>query len=162
MVAADDIEEMIPRVRAAFDADIDPRLGTLILEMVLAAHCPAIDGEPMPDLEAMADTFGRMAAAAVIVGDASFFAQMSHCTARMTDTQGTAQENLEWLSAHGMARLMRGPRRMDDPPAASEVASAKNDFSRKTSIDATVAIDACNRKALKLPLAKGKRGRKVE
>jgi hypothetical protein len=156
-----DVAEAAPLVRAFFNADVDPRLGMLLLEIWQAAD--AIDGGTDPQrLAALSDQFGRCATAAAIVGDTGFFEQVIYLA---THGAKAAQldhrsKNLQAIGAHAMAQLLQGKARMNEAPPASVVARMIDHATGKApgTTEAAGAVDLCARQAVSLPLAKGKRG----
>ena len=155
--AAGDIEEFAPFVRARFNAEVDPVLGQLLLDLWDAADSLAED-----DLSVFTDAFGRCAAAAAIVGDTSFFEQVNHCIRfGSKDTESRAiHQNMTARAAYSMARLVSGKSNMEQLPHASGVAKQIDILEGKTigTTEPSAVVDLCNRKAVNLPLAEGKRG----
>jgi len=160
------------RVCAAFNAEIDPRLGELILEMHRLAFGSLIEGYDEPDdLAKMADDFGKLAATALLVGDTSFFDQVRHAISygKAPTEAHNLRQNARATGAHLKARLALPPIKHGGAtvwgvgtPHASQVALALDRMEGRPSgtTEESTVVDLMNRKAVSLPLAKGKRGRK--
>jgi hypothetical protein len=167
--------------RAAFDAEIEPRLGCLLLEihdlrkwLLCLAEMPPKDRPRLPwidedDPSAAIDpveflsgeinfhlgAFERASRVACILGDLAFFEQVSHCLVSLSDPEGTTSENLKWLACYGMALLVN----KRAAPPAGEVADWFNGGSKSRTVEARDATGAFNKAALKSsPLAPGRRG----
>jgi hypothetical protein len=155
---------------SAFNADLDPRLGDLILEMQRFAFGSLIEGHDEPgDFDALIDAFGRAASTAILVGDVSFFDQARHAVSygeKPTEAHNLRQNSLA-TEAHSSARLAiplgtQGGATVwgCTTPHASQVAEMVDIIKgnqQGTTAESTV-VDLCGRKAVSLPLAKGKRG----
>jgi hypothetical protein len=160
------------RVRAAFNAEIDPRLGELILEMHRLAFGPLIQGHDEPDdFAKMADDFGKLATTALLIGDISFFDQVRHAISygKAPNEAHNLRQNSRAMAAYFRAKLAQPPITNGGAyfwgvgtPHASQVALALDRMEGRPSgtTEESTVVDLMNRKAVSLPLAKGKRGRK--
>ncbi len=156
-----DLAEAAPFIRAFFNAEVDTRLGMLLLDIWETADSAGDYTDPRR-AAALFDQFGRCATAAAIIGDTGFFDQVtylaSHGANRIHLEHRT--KNLQAIGAHGMSQLLQGKARLHEAPPASVVARMIDHAAGNPTgtTDAATVVDLCGRQAVALPLAKGKRG----
>lgn len=178
------VSDAVRTSRAAFGAGISPMLGSLILEIADARRrCFALlamppeerpraawldDDDPDAELEPLeyatreltwrTDIFDRATAKAVLQWDSAFFEQVALCFAVAANQEADAVENLRWLSSYGMAALIAS--KAESLPTSGEVNDWFNAGLKHREKEASQARDALKKRALDLPLADGKRGKK--
>lgn len=166
-------------ISARYNAAIYPALGALIDEMLDWVHWEnatdwtgSDDCKPEIPLDDLAKFFGNLATGALLHGDKSFFAQVDYCMNYEKDSSQTAdrKKNEDILTAHRVARTKKKHEAKIEKGVshdlaeisvhAGEVAEMHDLITRKRAgtTTASAAVDLCTRKAVNLPLAKGKRG----
>jgi hypothetical protein len=113
--------------------------------------------KPSNSLAEMEQFIGMLCSTAQACGDTAFFNQLSF----ITDQAGSScRKNTDILTAYRFARRMAGRKQPGALPSAAEVAIVFDSIHGRPagSTDTATIVDLCDRQAVKLELAKGRRG----
>lgn len=165
------------RVRAMFDANINPFLGQLVLDLDEAARREGLlddlpvdhrgvdtwhGGTKRRSAASLALIFSRISTVAMLVGDVAFFAQLQHCMThgKKSEEKRVRSINSTVLSAYRLLELENWKNPGMPRPSAADMAARIDDLQGNPpgKTNAAAAVDLVNRKAISKPLSKGKRG----